>query len=308
MKLSEMRELLATRGIQLTKSLGQNFLHDANQLRRIVEAAELEKTDKILEIGPGLGPLTELLLQNAGEVLAIEKDARLVEFLHERFNVAQASRLHGLGKNLKAGETPALHLLHADALEFLKVGQASSLSSENKSETGRMPVPLDWHDWKLVANLPYSVASTIFVELAQSPKRPERMVATLQLEVAHRLMAKAGDEDYGVLTLLLQLDYELRDWFKIPAGCFFPAPDVDSACVVLIRRDRPLLPESQHATFVKIVKRAFSQRRKMMLKLLREDWPAEKLERAFKKLQLSPQIRAEAVSLEQFVALAQRVA
>jgi 16S rRNA (adenine1518-N6/adenine1519-N6)-dimethyltransferase len=154
-----------------------------------------------------------------------------------------------------------------------------------------------------VANLPYSVASTIFVELAQSPKRPERMVATLQLEVAHRLMAKAGDEDYGVLTLLLQLDYELRDWFKIPAGCFFPAPDVDSACVVLIRRAQPLLPENQRITFVKIVKRAFSQRRKMMLKLLREDWPVEKLTQAFEKQQLSPQIRAETVSLEQFVEL-----
>jgi len=80
-----MRELLATRGIQLTKSLGQNFLHDGNQLRRIVEAAELSKADKILEIGPGLGPLTELLLENAGEVLAIEKDARLVDFLRERY-------------------------------------------------------------------------------------------------------------------------------------------------------------------------------------------------------------------------------
>ena len=317
MKLSEMRELLATRGIQLTKSLGQNFLHDANQLHRIVEAAELKKTDKVLEIGPGLGPLTELLLENAGEVLAIEKDARLVEFLRERFKVSEGrvtrapnfetpitQKKQGLAELVP----PKFSLLRADALKFLKVGQASSLSSENKSETGRMPVPLDWHDWKLVANLPYSVASTIFVELAQSPKRPERMVATLQLEVAHRLMAKAGDEDYGVLTLLLQLDYELRDWFKIPAGCFFPAPDVDSACVVLIRRDRPLLSESQHATFVKIVKRAFSQRRKKMLKLLREDWPAEKLERAFEKLQLSSQIRAEAVSLEQFVALAQRVA
>jgi 16S rRNA (adenine1518-N6/adenine1519-N6)-dimethyltransferase len=308
MKLSEMRELLATRGIQLTKSLGQNFLHDGNQLRRIVDAAELKKTDKVLEIGPGLGPLTELLLQNAGEVLAIEKDARLVEFLRERFNVGQAYSLSSSREKSETGRMPVLHLLHADALEFLKVGQASSLSSENKSDTGRMPVPLDWHDWKLVANLPYSVASTIFVELAQSPKRPERMVATLQLEVAHRLMAKAGDEDYGVLTLLLQLDYELRDWFKIPAGCFFPAPDVDSACVVLIRRAQPLLSENQHAIFVKIVKRAFSQRRKKMLKLLREDWPTEKLERAFEKLQLSPQIRAEAVSLEQFVALAQRVA
>jgi 16S rRNA (adenine1518-N6/adenine1519-N6)-dimethyltransferase len=178
-------------------------------------------------------------------------------------------------------------LLHADALEFFR----------RESH--------DWGGWKLVANLPYSVASTIFVELAQSPKRPERMVATLQLEVAHRLMAKAGDEDYGVLTLLLQLDYELREWFKIPAGCFFPAPDVDSACVVLIRRAQPLLPENQREIFVKIVKRAFSQRRKMMLKLLREDWPAEKLVDTFTVLKISPQERAEKLSLEQFVALTQ---
>ena len=288
-----MRELLAMRGIQLTKSLGQNFLHDGNQLRRIVEAAELKKTDKVLEIGPGLGPLTELLLENAGEVLAIEKDRRLVDFLRERFSNPQS-----------AIRNPQFKLLHADALEFLKVAQASGLCSfPQKIETGRMPVPLDWHDWKLVANLPYSVASTIFVELAQSPKRPERMVATLQLEVAHRLMAKAGDEDYGVLTLLLQLDYELREWFKIPASCFFPAPDVDSACVVLIRRAQPLLPENQHAIFVKIVKRAFSQRRKMMLKLLREDWPAENLAGAFEELKISPQERAEKLNLEQFVAL-----
>jgi 16S rRNA (adenine1518-N6/adenine1519-N6)-dimethyltransferase len=310
-----MRELLATRGIQLTKSLGQNFLHDGNQLRRIVDAAELKKTDKVLEIGPGLGPLTELLLQNAGEVLAIEKDARLVEFLRERFPSVSEGRVPRAPNSASAKDQglaeltpPKFTLLHADALEFLKVGQVSSLSSENKSETGRMPVPLDWHDWKLVANLPYSVASTILVELAQAPQRPERMVATLQLEVAHRLMAKAGDEDYGVLTLLMQLDYELREWFKIPAGCFFPAPDVDSACVVLIRRAQPLLPEIQRAIFVKIVKRAFSQRRKMMLKLLCEDWPVEKLERAFEKLQISLQIRAEAVSMDQFVALAQRVA
>jgi 16S rRNA (adenine1518-N6/adenine1519-N6)-dimethyltransferase len=292
MKLSEMRELLAKRGIQLTKSLGQNFLHDGNQLRRIVKAAELKKTDKVLEIGPGLGPLTELLLENSHEVLAIEKDARLVEFLREQFPSVSEGRVPRApnspttkDQGLAELAPPKLTLLHADALEFLK------------------REPRDWRDWKLVANLPYSVASTIFVELAQSPKRPERMVATLQLEVAHRLMAKAGDEDYGVLTLLLQLDYELRDWFKIPAGCFFPAPDVDSACVVLIRRAQPLLPENQRITFVKIVKRAFSQRRKMMLKLLREDWPVEKLTQAFEKQQLSPQIRAETVSLEQFVEL-----
>jgi len=101
---------------------------------------------------------------------------------------------------------------------------------------------------------------------------------------------------------LVQLDYEPREWFKIPSGCFFPAPDVDSACVVLIRRTQPFLSESQRAIFVKIVKRAFSQRRKMMLKLLRADWPAEKLSRAFEALKISPQERAEKLSLEQFTA------
>jgi 16S rRNA (adenine1518-N6/adenine1519-N6)-dimethyltransferase len=277
-KLSEMRELLASRGIHLTKSLGQNFLHDGNQLRRIVKAAELKKTDQVLEIGPGLGPLTQLLLQNAGEVLAIEKDARLVDFLRERFFNPQS-----------VIRNPQFELLHADALELLK------------------REPRDWHDWKLVANLPYSVASPILVELAQSPQRPERMVATLQLEVARRIMAKAGDDDYGVLTLLVQLDYEPREWFKIPAGCFFPAPEVDSACVVLIRRTQPLLPENQHAAFVKIVKRAFSQRRKMMLKLLKQDWPEQLLKQVFQQLCIPPQERAEKLSLEQFVALTEKL-
>ena len=190
MKLSEMREVLTRRDIQLTKSLGQNFLHDANQLQKIVEAAELSKADKVLEIGPGLGPLTELLLQNSSEVLAIEMDRRLVEVLRERF-----------------ASTKNLNLLHDDALAFLK------------------REPRDWSDWKLVANLPYSVASPILVELAQSPRRPERMVTTLQLEVAQRLMAWADDDDYGVLTLLVQLDYEPRGSFKIPADCFFPCAE-----------------------------------------------------------------------------------
>ena len=150
----------------------------------------------------------------------------------------------------------------------------------------------DWTEWKLVANLPYSVASPILVELAQAPQRPERMVVTLQLEVAQRLMAGADDDDYGVLTLLVQLDYAPREWFKIPARCFFPAPDVDSACVVLRRREKPLLADDQREAFVKIVKRSFSQRRKMMLKLLKQDWPAEKLVPVFAAMNSSPQERA----------------
>lgn len=273
MKLSEMREWLAKRDIQLTKSLGQNFLHDAHQLQRIADAGEVTKVDKVLEIGPGLGPLTELLLERAGEVLAVEMDARLVAVLRERFDSKPEI------KNSK------WKLLHDDALKFIR-------------REAR-----DWREWKLVANLPYSVASPILVELALSPQGPRLMTVTLQLEVAQRLMAAADDEDYGVLTLLVQLDYVPRGWFKIPSGCFFPAPAVDSACVTLVRRESPLLPDAQRGVFVRIVKRAFSQRRKMMLKLLKADWPLEKLEQAFAELKISPQERAEKLSLEQFVEL-----
>src|SRR3954469_2503434 len=251
MKLSDMRSTLEQRGIQLTKSLGQNFLHDHNQLHRIVTAAGLSKTDKVLEVGPGLGPLTELLLENAGEVLAIEKDGRLVEFLRERFSTPQS-----------AIRTSRFELLHADALDFLK------------------DEPRDWSDWKLVANLPYSVASPILVELAAGGRAPKKIVATLQLEVARRLMAGPDEDDYGILTLLVQLDFAPQELFKIPPGSFFPEPDVDSGCVVLNRRATPLLPDDLRPAFAKIVKRAFSQRRKMMMKLLKADWSPEVLTRA----------------------------
>ena len=270
MKLSEMRDLLDRRDIQLTKSLGQNFLHDTRQLERIVAAAQLTPSDKVLEIGPGLGPLTALLLAGAGEVLAIEKDFRLVELLRERF---------------AAFTPPRFELLHADALDLIR------------------QQPRDWHDWKLVANLPYSVASPILVELATGPRSPSMLVVTLQLEVAQRLMARADGDDYGVLTLLVQLDFAPQGWFKIPSGCFFPAPDVDSACVCLVRREAPLLPGSRREIFRRVVKLAFSQRRKMMLKLLKQEWPREILEAAFASLGISLQERAEKLSLEQFVAL-----
>jgi 16S rRNA (adenine1518-N6/adenine1519-N6)-dimethyltransferase len=287
---------LSAREIQLTKSLGQNFLHDANQLQKIVEAAELSKADKVLEIGPGLGPLTELLLKKSGEVLAIEKDGRLVEFLCERFGTEERNADLLIGalagqpeKTSGPNRSSAFHLLHDDALAFLK------------------REPRDWSDWKLVANLPYSIASPVLVELACGNRAPKRIVVTLQLEVAKRLMAQADDDDYGVLTLLVQIDFEPRDWFKIPPECFFPSPDVDSACVCLVRRETPLLPENLRPAFVKIVKRGFSQRRKMILKLLKMDWPKEKLEAAFAELKISPQERAEKLSLEQFVALTEKL-
>jgi 16S rRNA (adenine1518-N6/adenine1519-N6)-dimethyltransferase len=288
MKLSEMRELLDRQGIQLTRSLGQNFLHDAHQLERIVAFADLTPWDKVLEIGPGLGPLTDLLLAKAGEVLAIEKDARLVAALKQRLAdriAAPHSPLLPSHRGPSASAAPNLKLIQADALEFLR--------DELR----------DWRDWKLVANLPYSVASPILVELAAGARAPDLLVATLQLEVAQRLMADTDDDDYGLLTLLVGLDFEPHGWFKIPPGCFFPAPDVDSACVRLVRRRQPLLPEDLRPAFIRLVKRSFSQRRKMMLKLLKQDWPKEQLEAAFTELNISLQERAEKLSLEQFVAL-----
>jgi 16S rRNA (adenine1518-N6/adenine1519-N6)-dimethyltransferase len=303
-----MRRLLTERNLRLTKSLGQNFLHDANQLRRIVDMAELRPTDRVLEVGPGLGPLTELLLATAGEVVAVEKDGRLVELLKERLSpTAISTHNKAAGESQRremhreedhsaeslAGRKPVprrpanLQLVYADALDYLR--------HERR----------DWSQWKLVANLPYSVASPILVELAQGAPGPERIVVTLQIEVAKRLMAQAGSPDYGVLTLMVQKDYQPQDWFKIPSGCFFPEPDIDSACVCLVRRPQPLLPEHQREPFARIVKHAFSQRRKMMFKLLRAEWPASSLERAFQQLGLLVAVRAETVTLEQFVRLTQ---
>jgi len=268
MTLTEMREILNSGRIQLTKSLGQNFLHDIGQLRKIADQGELKPTDNVLEIGPGLGPLTELLMERAGKVLAIEKDWRLFEFLRERHK--------GIAN---------LELVQADALDFVRAEQR------------------DWTAWKLVANLPYSVASPILVELAQAPKPPERLVATLQLEVAERILSQADESEYGVLTLLLQLRYEPRGSFQISSSSFFPSPNVDSACITLIRRPAELLPAEQVSSFARIVKRAFSQRRKMMLKLLKADWPAEVLVNAFEAAGISLQARGEACSLQQFVIL-----
>ncbi|MCL4176250.1 MAG: ribosomal RNA small subunit methyltransferase A [Verrucomicrobia bacterium] len=268
MRLSEIQPWLSERGIRLTKSLGQNFLHDGNQLRRIVRAAELGAGDRVLEIGPGLGALTGPLLETGARVRAIEKDERLAKCLRERLGAA--------------GD---LELVEADALDYLR-------------ESGR-----DWGGWKLVSNLPYSVGSPILVELALNPAGPERMVVTLQLEVIERLLARAGDGNFGLLTVLVGLNYEARGWFKVPAGCFFPVPEVDSACVTLVRRADGLVRAGLTGAFVRIVKRGFSQRRKMLLKLLRQDWPIIDLERTFQRLGLAKEVRAETVSVEQWAAL-----
>lgn len=266
MQLAQMRQILASRNLQLTKSLGQNFLHDANVLKKIAAAAQLQPTDRVLEVGPGLGPLTELLLADAGEVLAIEMDERLLDFLAERWP-----------------REPKLTLLHADALAWLRAH------------------PRDWSAWKLVANLPYSVASPLLIELAEAQGPPSRCTVTLQHEVVSRIAAAPDTDEYGLITLLLQLRYTVESRFRIGADCFFPPPEVESSCITLRRREVPLLSPSEARTFKRFVKLAFSQRRKKMLKLLRQNWPVDRLQAAFELAQVSVDERGEKVSLEQYV-------
>jgi len=272
MNRSEIRGTLDEESVRLSKALGQNLLHDQNVLRRIAQAADLQPDDQALEIGPGLGGLTEHLLASVRELTAIEKDKRLHEHLRDRF-----------------ANEPKLRLIHADALRYF---------------TNR---DVDWTDWKLVSNLPYNVASPLLVDLAAMPQGPRRLVITVQWEVGQRLAARAATRDYSKLTLLVGCRYEVQAMFKISPHCFFPEPRVDSACLTLDRRSEPLYPDALHKPFTTVVKRAFSQRRKMMRKNLKGGWPEGRLDAAMNTVQLDPKIRAEKVTLEQFVALTQEL-
>lgn len=141
------------------------------------------------------------------------------------------------------------------------------------------------------------------MSLALDATGPRRIVTTLQKEVALRLRARADDPNYGLLSLLVQLRYQPLGTFKVPASCFFPEPDVDSACVTLERRTEPLLPPSLEPMYEKIVRQSFSQRRKIMFKLLRNLAAEPELSAAFSQAEIPVQARAETVSLEQFIQL-----
>ena len=272
MNLSEIRKQLNDNDILLTRSLGQTFMHDRNQLRKIVGLAKLSDADRVIEIGPGLGPLTELLLDTAGQVTAIETDLRLAKQLEERL-----------------GQRDNFTLQHADAMKLVR-----------KAE-------FDWSGHKLVANLPYSIASPLLIDLAALAGRPSAMVVTLQLEVVQRLLAQPATKEYGVLTLLIGLHYASGESFVIPRGSFYPEPNVDSGCIELLRRETPLLPPELCPVFKKIVKRVFAERRKKMMKLLKRDWPDAAVVEAFKVLGFDEAIRAERVTLDQFAELTQRL-
>jgi 16S rRNA (adenine1518-N6/adenine1519-N6)-dimethyltransferase len=262
MTLTQVREALATLDLRPSKALGQNFLIDGNILRIIVEQADVRHDETVLEIGPGLGVLTAALLPRARHVIAIEKDARLCAYLRE----------HCLG----------VELIHADAVDWLDAPP-------------EIPAP-----FKVVANLPYNVSSAILERLVDGKAKPRAIVVTLQREVAQRLAATPLHDDYGALTLFTQLWYHVTIAHVISPHCFFPEPKVDSAVVLLERRD-PRVKLEEGAPFHEIVRRGFSQRRKMLRKLLAEIGDADA---AFRQVGIGSAVRGEALSLEQWIRLA----
>ncbi len=265
MKLSEISRTLREIRVSPVKTLGQNFLHDQNLARWIVQQAEVSASDFVIEIGPGLGAITEPLLDTGAEVLAIEKDGRLVDFL----------RTHFAGRRLE--------MIHGDALQF---------------EVRRL---FPHGPTKLLGNLPYYVATQMLLRFLEQPTPIIMALLMLQKEVAARLSAAPRSKEYGILTLIVQSRCRVEYLRTIPATVFFPVPEVDSAFVRLSARAPNELPEHDHELFLALIRRGFSQRRKQLAKLLREqlsDWP-----RAAAEIGAGGQARAEELSLEQWIAL-----
>jgi 16S rRNA (adenine1518-N6/adenine1519-N6)-dimethyltransferase len=257
MTLTEVRQHLAALDLRPSKVLGQNFLTDGNILQISIRAADVRDDDVVLEIGPGLGALTEELVARAAHVFAIEKDPRLAAFVRSRF--------------------PQLTLIEGDATK----------------------VPLPGCD-KVVANLPYSVSTPVLERLVEGQDKPRRIVVMLQREVANRLVATPRHKDYSALTLFTQLHYHVTMAHVVSPRCFYPAPQVESAIVVLdLRATRTALAPG--APFHAMVRAGFNHRRKMLRKLLAEFGDAGA---AFRSIGIDDTIRAEELSLEQWIALA----
>ena len=270
MKLSEIRATLREIQVLPVKTLGRNFLHDQNLARWIVNQAELTADDYVVEIGPGLGALTKLMLEKGARVLAIEKDTRLANFLRER-----------LGH-------PRLEVMNTDALKF----------------DGR--VLFSHRRVKLLGNLPYNVSSALLLKFLTYPSPISLWLCMLQNEMALRLSAMPSTHDYGFLTLRVQLQHCVQYLRTIPATVFFPKPDVDSALVRILPRDPFELPARDDELLAKLIRCGFSQRRKQLRKLLRAhvtNW-----HRAASTLGFDPKARAEELSLLQWIGLANYVA
>ena len=270
MNLSQIRTALAEAGVRPAKRLGQNFLHDQNLARWIVQQAQINADDFVLEIGPGLGALSGEIVQRGARLLALEKDARLVDFLREKFSDSKCE------------------IRHCDALDF----DTRILFAERNV--------------KVVGNLPYYVASQLLLHFLDFPNRISLGLFMLQDELARRLSAEPRTADYGALTLRLQLHHRVNYLRKIPRTVFVPQPEVASAIVRFTPRDERQIGISDYTFFREIVKRGFSQRRKQLRNLLAAD--VSNWEDIAKKIRAPLTARAEELSREQWIELSNLIA
>jgi 16S rRNA (adenine1518-N6/adenine1519-N6)-dimethyltransferase len=269
---AEVRALAADLGIRPTKTLGQNFVHDPNTVRRIVRAAELDPADVVLEVGPGLGSLTLALLPVAAHVHAVELDPVLAGALPKTV----AERAPGLAGRLTVHRRDARRIAAAD-----------------------LPAPAPT---ALVANLPYNVAVLVVLHLLAEFPTLARGLVMVQKEVADRLTAEPGGRTYGIPTAKLAWYAEAHPAGRVPPAVFWPVPNVDSGLVRFVRRNPP--PGSRERTFA-VVEAAFSQRRKTLRSAL-AGWAggAQAAAAAVTAAGLDPGLRGEALTIEQFAAIA----
>lgn len=233
---TEVRRILEEIGVRPSKAMGQNFLIDRNTVDIILKAADLSAAESILEVGPGLGVLTEELLPRARCVTAVEKDARLAAYLERRFK-----------------DSPGLTVIRADMLDVAL--------DDLPAGSGRIG--------KVVSNLPYSSGTRILVELILAQRPPDCMVLTMQQEVVQRMTASASEEAYGLLSVWAQVDYRVEMLRAIRPTCFWPRPEVTSAIVRLIRLPNSVVDPARRSFFRALTRHAFEHRRKQLVSILK---------------------------------------
>lgn len=268
----DVPQLLKKHGLRPDKSLGQNFLIDRAALQRVVDAAEIRSDETVLEIGPGLGSLTCLLATQARKVIAVELDSQLIPVLHEVLAPFEN-----------------ISLIEGD---ILKVNLAAILPPE---------------PYLVVANIPYYITSAVIRYLLETRQPPRCLVLTIQREVAERICALPGD--MSLLALSVQVYGQPQIAGRIPAGAFFPAPQVDSAVVRVDLFSTPLIEQPDIDLFFLLAKAGFSQKRKTLRNSLSGGmhWPPEKTQEYLEEAGIQPARRAETLSILEWKRLTQVV-
>ncbi|MFA9479239.1 16S rRNA (adenine(1518)-N(6)/adenine(1519)-N(6))-dimethyltransferase RsmA [Phycisphaerales bacterium AB-hyl4] len=246
--LTQIKQLLAAHGLRPKHRLGQNFLHDHNQMRKILAAAELSPGDRVLEVGPGTGTLSEALLEAGAHLVAVELDTDLEPILRERL-APFGDRAHLVVGDILASKRQ----LNPDVIDALQASSPKPQAPNPKPQAS---------SFKLIANLPYNIASPLLINLAADHPAMTLAVVMVQREVADRLLAKPGGKQYGPLTVMVQAMCEVQRVSVLPPGCFWPPPKVDSSVIRLRRRATPMTDDPPR--LADLLHRVFGQRRKQL--------------------------------------------